>query len=537
MRCPLSSPPWRLLALLVAATAAAAPAAAPPPDPFAAGVRWSAGPAPSAPWMPRDVVLTERGELAFAGAALAHPRVALYATAALDGGEALIVEGPELAGAIGVVPVAAGAGAHELFAAPQFPAPDEQHRRTEVTRYDALAAAAGAPFAPVWTRVLPVQQNGPALLAADPAGGLVAAIHDPAAGRVHLEWIDTASGSPLQMALLPGGSLGALSLSAGGERAALTAGLELWVVNDDGSVAHHETLAAATSCLALSADGASLVVGAFGEARVLAEQPGGGFATRAVLAGAANHVASRVTIAADGESAAVGFWNHTSGVEVRVLWVETAGGAVLADLTWSGAPGLQNFPQELALTPDAARLAVALWGQGGPEPELVLCERGRTAPLHAWSLGGSALALAMSDDGTRLAVCRKSAHANEFATTGDVVLVDTGERALQLTGPARLGGTLEQAFLHPGQTAAVFALGTPTPGPLLLPGIGGGLLLDPGLPLLLFQGPADASGRADLSLPVPASPALAGVTLSSQALALVPAALAFSVLRVDPVVL
>ncbi len=534
MRRPV---PALLPCLALPLLAAGAPAGAQAqPDPFAAGVRWVAGPTPAATWMPRDVVLTEGGELAFAGATLAHPRVALYASAALDGAEAPLAEGPELAGAIGIVPVAAGAGAAELFAAPQFPAPDELHRRTEVGRYDALAAAAGAPFAPVWTRVLPVQANGPALLAADPAGGLATAIHDPAAGVVHLEWLDPADGSPLTAVELAGGALGALALSSSG-RAALTAGLELWVVDDDGAVAHHETLAAATSCLALSADGATLVVGGFGQARVLAEQPGGGFAPCLVLKSAANHVAAHAAVTADGASAAVGFWNYQSGVEVRVLWAETRGGAVLADLVWSGPPGLQNFPQELALTPGGERLAVALWGQGGPEPELALCAPGLSAPLFSWSLGGSALALALADDGTRMAVCRKSTHANQFSTTGDVVLVDTGERDLQLIAPAGLGGSLEQAFLHAGQTAAVFALGTAAPGPLALPGVGGALLLDAGQPLLLFPSAADASGRADLALSVPASTALIGVTLSAQALALEPAQLAFSVRRVDPVVL
>ena len=47
----------------------------------------------------------------------------------------------------------------------------------------------------------------------------------------------------------------------------------------------------------------------------------------------------------------------------------------------------------------------------------------------------------------------------------------------------------------------------------------------------------DAAGRADLALPVPASPALIGVTLSAQALALLPGKLAFSAVRVAPVVL
>jgi hypothetical protein len=521
-----------LLLLLAQGSAAAAQA-----DPFAAGVRWAAGPAPAAPWMPRDAVFTAGGELLFAAATLTHPHLSLYAAAALDGGPALLFQGPDLPGAIGVVPVAAGAGPRELFAAPQFPAPDALHRRTEVVRYDALAAAAGAPFAPVWTRILPVQENGPALLAADEQGGLVAAIHAPTMGRVHLEWIDAASGAPLVEVELQGGALGALALSAGGERAALTAGLDLWIVNDDGSVAHHATLAAATGCLALAADGKSVVVGGFGSARVLAEQPGGGFAETAVLASAPTHVAARAALAADGASAAVGFWNFATGAEVRVLWLDLAAGSVLADVTWNGPPGLQNYPQELALSDGAERLAVALWGQGGSEPELALLKPGTSTPLAVWNLGGSALALAFSGDGTRLAVCRKSAHANEVALTGDVVLVDTGERLLQLTAPVRLGQSLDLAFLHAGQVGAVFGIGAPALLPLGVRGVQGALLLEPGWPILLFSTGADAAGRADLSVGVPASTALIGVPLAAQGVAIEVEGLVFSELRVELVAL
>ena len=55
--------------------------------------------------------------------------------------------------------------------------------------------------------------------------------------------------------------------------------------------------------------------------------------------------------------------------------------------------------------------------------------------------------------------------------------------------------------------------------------------------ILLFTSAADAAGRADLLLAVPQSPALIGVELAGQALALLPAELAFSAVSVVPVVL
>jgi hypothetical protein len=521
------------------AAAAAAGAALPPAaqelaiDPFASGVRWSAAPSPGFDWMPRAVALTPDGEFAWSGATLAHPHLALRATAALNAEQAALFEGPPLTGAIGVIPVAVGAGPEELFAAVQFPAPDAAHRRTEVVRYDARLAAQGlAPFAPLWTRILPVQENGPALLAADAQGGLVAAIHSPAQASVHLEWLDPSSGAPLAALALAGGSLGALAMSQGGARVALSAGSELWVVEADGTVAHHETLAAQTSCLALSADGTTLAVGGFGAARVL-QEGAQGFATVASVTSEASHIAAVAALDAHGTSAAVGFWNFATGVDVRIAWIEVPSGVWLQDLTLAGTPGPQNFPEELVLTADGARLCVGLWGQAGSEPELLLLARGEAAPLAALDLPGSALALALSSDGSRAAVCQKGAHANQFSTTGSLVLFDTGERELQLVGPLKSGGALELALLHPGQTSALFGVGQPAERALVLSGVEGALLLALSAPLAVFAVAADLAGRADLALALPASAALAGVTLAAQGIAVAPAWLAFSSQRVS----
>jgi hypothetical protein len=530
--------------------AAAIPAAAQaPPDPFAPGVRWSLAPPVAAPALPRDVAFAAGGELVWSAATLEHPRLSLCAASALSAGDAPLFQSAELAGAIGVIPVAAGGPAH-LYAAPQFQDPDASHRRSEIVRYDALAAAAGAPFQPVWTRILPVQANGPALIATGPgesggAGALVAAVHDPSAGAVHLEWIDPATGAPGVSATLPGGSLGALVAAAGGARVAFSAGLELWIVDADGSVAHHETLASATSCLALSADGSTLVAGAFGAARVLVQGAGGAFAEAAPIAGGAADIAARAAVSADGGSVAVGFWNYTNGVDVRVVWRDVGGapggpggiGAVHADTTWLGVAGLQNYPQELALSPDGARLAVALWGQNGAEPELALFALGSAAPALAWSFVGSPLALAFADDGTRIALARKSSHANLFSTTGMVTVIDTGERDLQLVAPPRPGAALELAFQHPGARQAVFGVGSAASQPLAIARLTGALLLDPAQPILVFARPADGAGRADLAVPIPAGPAFVGAPLACQAIALGSAGSAFSATRVAPAVL
>ncbi|MEM7308041.1 MAG: hypothetical protein AAF682_15285 [Planctomycetota bacterium] len=511
--------PFAALSLAVM-LASAAPAAAfqSTSDPFAPGQRWSVGPGSGGTWIPRDVVFAAGGELVWAAPAVGNPRLALYAAGATQGGEAPLFEGPPLPGAIGIVPVAAGAGPSDLFAAPQFADPDLSNRRTEVVRYDALAAGAGAPFEPSWTRVLPVQGNGPSLLAADASGGLVAAIHDPS-GEAYVEWLSPATGLVLADARGAGGSLGALAMAEAGSRVALTAGVDLWVFDSAGQTVHHETLPAATGCLALSGAGDVLVVGGFDGARVLVDD-GAGFAEAFLVPAGPKEMAATAALSADGSTVCVGFWDFISGTAVRVESRDVAGGALLHGLAWSGPGGLQNFPQEISLTADGGRIAVGLWGQGGAEPEVVLLDRAAPQPIQAWSLSGSVLALDLDPSGTRIATAVKDSHANQFATTGTVRVHDTGERDVQVVGPAQIGGTLEVAFLQPGMSQAIFALGTPSPGPRLIPGVQGALLLNPGLPLLFAPAPATAEGRADLVAPLAPDPVLVGSPIGLQAVGL-----------------
>ena len=516
------------LALLGLPTAAQTPS-----DPFAPGQRWSAGPDPAQPWIPRDVSFAAGGELVWAGAAQGDPHLELYAAGATLDAQAPLHRGPSLAGAIGLVPVAAGSGAGELFAAAQFPQPTATHRRTEVYRYDALAAAAGAPFTPVWTRTLPVLSDGQALLAADGSGGLVVATHEPS-NDVHLEWLSAHSGAPLASTKVPGGSLTGLAISQGATRVALTAGTDLWVV-DTAGVLHHETMTSASGCLALSADGRLLVIGNLGSARVL-EDTGGGYTPILTLQRGPTEVAVSGALAPDGAAVAVGFWDFQTGTDVHLETRALPGGAVLHSLTWSG-PGLQNYPQALTFNADGRRLALGLWGQGGAEPEVVLLATQQPAPLHAWDLPGSALALDLDPSGTRVAACVKDGHANQFSTTGTVRLLGSGEQDLQVTGPVRVGGSLDLAFLRSGIAAAVFGVGTPSAVAHQIDGVAGLLWLAPGQPVLFYPAPADAQGRAQASLGVPASPALIGADLGVQAAGIAGGTIGLSKVMARPVVL
>lgn len=525
------------MVLLAAAVPLGGGAQAQAADPFLAGQRWSTGPPPGAPWIPRDVALAARDELVWSAPSVANPSLLLFASGSLGPGAAPLFPGPDLAGAIGGVQVEAGPGMDELYALAQFPAPGGL-RETRLWRYDAAAPGGPGTLLPTWEQRLPPDVAGPARLALGrDGGGPVVASLDPTAGVVQVTWHDPLTGAAGIPQVFSAPGLSACAVSADGSRVALTAGLRLVVLDAQAGVLHDEVLPAATTCLALSGDGRSLVVGGFQQARLLVEDPTGLFVAGPVWWGAPSEMSIRAALDHDGATLALGWWETTSGTATRVETYDLPSGALLHQVIQSLSPsGLQNQPSALAVTPDGRRIAIGFWGAGGSEPEVVLLERGRSAPIQAWDLGGSVEALDLAADGTRIAVAAKDAHANQFATTGRVLLLDTGERDLQTLAEARVGGTLRVASSLPGQTSALFALGSATT-PSVVPGLQGLLGLDPAAPLWVYGADPDVSGRADLSVAIPADSAFAGLAFGVQGAGWVGAQVVLTAVRAEPAVL
>ncbi len=510
-----------LLPLLSRASAHPLTAAGGSSDPFAPGLRWTWEAGADEPWIPRDLVLVGDGELVWGGLAGGSPGVALLGTGGTEDPDAPLLVDPGFAGAIGPVLVAAGDEASELYALAQYPTTPAPARRSVVTRHDATGAAGGAGFAPVWSRELGQTGNGGAFLETTPDGDVVvAACFDVASSTVRMERIDPAGGSLLAHASVPAVALRNLAISADGERIVLLLGLEVVVLDGGLGVRHAEGLTGASGALAVSADGSIVAVGDVDEVRLLEEGPGG-WSSRVASAAGVNEIVVGAALCDDGDVLALTWWNDATEADVRCEILDVASGAVLGTWSQSSPPGgLQNLPAALSITPGGERVALGLWGVGDTRPELILLEVGSPTPLLAADLPGSVYALDLDRSGTRLAVGMKDRHANLFSATGAVRLHDTGERDLQLVADPRLGGQLEAACLRAGSHTVVFAVGPPLAAPIYLPALGGELWLDVAAGLLLFQESSDAGGRARMSAPIPSDPALAGLPLGLQAVAL-----------------
>ncbi len=479
------------------------------------GGRWSHGPAAAQPWIPLDVALAADGEICWAAPAVANPHLVALSGSARPAPEVLFAD-RRLGPVSGSLEVCAGRRADVLGALVQRPAPDAFHRRTEIHRYDPVStAASGAAFAPVWTHDMGPLVNAPARLSCDARGDrLVAALHDAAAGHVQVDWLDADDGALLHRELVPAGSLRRLEVSADGGRVLLSAGLGVWVLDEQG-VVHHEVLASATDGVAFASDGASFAYGQPGWLHVARERSTG-FATAFSIAASATELATRAALSADGDVVAVGWWNAADGVSARFEAWDVAAGTRWFTRSHPGvAGGLQNFPQAVELTADGRRAAFASWGDGDGDPEVWIVDRDAGEVLRV-DLPGSAFALDLAADGTRVAVATKSVHANQFGTTGEVRMFDTGDRNVQAVGQARLGQTLRIAARDPAATRAVFLVGPPSAAPGPIPGAAGVLWLDRDAGVSSSVRRTDSHGRSSFLLQVPNDPAWIGRRLGVQ---------------------
>lgn len=489
---------------------------------FEPGLRWQWNAAAAAPWIPRAVAFDASGELVFAGVAYQNPGVRLLSAAPFSGPFTWASDGA-LAGASNGLDAALAPNGLRGWSLAQYPAPDAAHRRTELAAYDFLGAAqsgalAGAALAPSWRVEIGATTAGVALLAAEGAPStLVAAVFETGASpRVTVAWIDASSGALRQSRTLAAGGLRALAASAQAERVLVATGADVYVLGPDGAVLRHAALAAKTDAAALSFDGRTLAYGVPGGLLVERES-GGNWTTWRELKCAGAELATRVSLSGDGASAAVGWWHATSGVALRFEAWDLALPLRLHEIAQSGsAGGLQDFPEVAHCSRDGRHFAFGAWGLAGSEPELWLLARTSPLPLLEVSLPGSVQALALSDDGARVAVAHKAAHANQFATTGGVRLYDTGARDLLAVEPAPLGSALVLQARRASASLCAFVLGQPGPA-TAFPGFAGQLLIDLAQPTFVHVAPCGAQGVATWSLALPADVGLLGQPAALQA--------------------
>jgi hypothetical protein len=524
--------PLRAVALAGVALAALLAGPAQGGGPFQSGLRWTAGASLQTPWIPSSVAFGSSDNLVWVSGS-GNDSLLCYDSP--GSGVATPAESFEnFAPGFELLSVAVGQSARHLYALGQRQAPDIFQRVTEVSRRDLLQSAAGAPFTAMWTHDLGFAANGPARMATSESGlTVVAAAWNGQTGSVRIDRLDGESGSLLVRSDIAATGLDEMVLSADGERTALLLGLRLVVLAADGTLLHDQAMGEIPASLALDNTGARIVVGGFGAVRIMAEGPGGYTETASVL-GASNEIAGQVGISPGAETWAVAWWRITDRDNLRHEIYAGPRHSLVLSATQLGQPGgLQNYPSVIALNHDGSRVAFAAWGKGDSDAEAILYDTASATQVLAIDLPGSVMAMDLDSSGTRLALATKNLHANQFGSTGEVRMYDTGERDLTFVTSPRLGSTWTSASRTPGAQVALFLVGTRSPLPQPLPGALGSLSLVRGPSLHVYARPANLLGEAQLSLQIPNASALIGAEYALQVANRVAGQIVFSETTLD----
>ncbi len=475
-------------------------------DPFSAGTRWSRDAVSGTDWMAEQVSFAGRDQFVWSQAGGAGAHSSLLRTA---GGVAIVDrEETLLTGASTVRRSASGERVDRVFSLLQVDTGSGALRSTEVHAYAPFDTTRDVDMPPIWSHDMGALTLGEPYLETDRAGSIaVAAIWLSGQDAVQVDVLDGTAGSLLASGVLPGLALNSVCVSADGSRIAIAAGLDLYVLNAQAQVLHHEVLTATYSDLALSADGAVLATAGMAGTRMLDGDSQGYTQHQWIPAHPQNSTAQQtisveVDLSDDGATLAVAQWSFVGMKETAFeLWDTVSGVRSFRSVQASGPGSLQNLPTEARVTPDGKRAAFAAWGNG-IDPEVLLVDRDTATLVQGFDTPGSVFCLDLDSTGTRLAVGHKLSHAQTFHSQGAFALLDSGERNLQAVSATRPGHELRIAAGHPGASVVLLLLGQPTQG-VQVAGVSGMLLFDRSR-VVVTAALADANGAAQFPLQVPA---------------------------------
>jgi hypothetical protein len=481
-------------------------------DPFLPGPRWFRAASAQDPWIPGPVAFGADGETALLLASQGQ-RHAEVLSAAGTGSAMPIWRDDALQGSQGALSVLARDPWGRFVSLTQWPAPGSSQRSTRLELFDPRAAVLQQP-PQVWTHTAALVANGPARMAIDEAGTrVVLAVCDPNTQRVDLDCLRLSDGVPLSQRSVTAPNLQGLALSGDGSTVALTLEGTLLVMPVLGTGSWQAPISATAQAVALSFDGGTLAIGG-PQVRVFARQ-GTQYGLVLRRAQSAQELCVRLALSPDAQTLALGWW-HSVQTGVRLELLDLPSGNAL----WSRHqphPGgrLQNYPEAICVSADGQRAAYALWGDGSAQPEFLLVDR-QQGLVFSHDLSGSARGMALDARGRRALLASKDQHANQFGSTGRVELLDTAEQTLVQCSRAEPGQTLKLAARRGGANIVFFLAGPPSPLPQTFPGALGQLLLVRSQ-LTVHPRAADAQGRANLDLPIPADPLLIGTERHFQA--------------------
>jgi hypothetical protein len=364
---------------------------------------------------------------------------------------------------------------------------------------------------------------------------IVSAAFNAWTGMTQVAVFDSSSGTPIAYfpVALPGG-LQTMLLSGDGNRLYLASIARIMVI---------EVPSGATSYLGypldslfpgghgFSHDGSIFAYGTYGAVKVFKRSPTTGtYSLAFVHSVPGQNYCDQLAISNDGSTlaAAFEFWDHFLSVQIDAVDLTTS--ATTMSNTVTGMGSYANVASAVSMSLDGQRFAVGLWGdQAGTVPQVEFYARDQAAPIGAFSLPGSVMALSMSGDGEHVAVASKSVHANVSGQGGSLTLYQVGGVDLRMGGVPHVGANVTfQLSGNPGGHARLLYAPHAAAQPTLFPGIGT-LFLDRPSTLSQSMGIVGPNGLAQTSF---ALPSLVGSTWYFQGFSTAPRTLSHDWLAV-----
>ncbi len=313
------------------------------------------------------------------------------------------------------------------------------------------------------------------------------------------------------------------ALSADGHTAALATDLEFVIYDvDSGSVLQSQYLSDTPSLngLSISGDGSIVALGATGEVQVY-ERSGSQYSETFTYSRPSGSLCRAVRLSEDGSTMGCGYRVDTGPTGWLFSMVDLPSRSTITCHQRSAEN--DNYIRKVVISEDGSCLALGMTGGDyGQEPELVVYQKRNNEPIAEYDLPGIVNDLAISPDGTVVAVAYSGSNTS-ITDGGGIALFESTARDLALNGVPRVGTTVTfEQQVPPAGIARVISAPTLSPTPIHYAGVGTlHLLRGPQMAFLPPGSPGE--GRVyETDYVIPNDPNLIGTSLYFQGLGLSP---------------
>jgi len=222
-----------------------------------------------------------------------------------------------------------------------------------------------------------------------------------------------------------------------------------------------------------SGDGSIFAIGGSGIVRVFRRRQDGSYSLDFIHTVPFDGYCDALAISRDGSTMAAGF-NVRDGFRTTVVQtIDLATGALLMSDSVLGNGLLQNLIQDIDISDDGSRVAVALTGDGAGVHELQVYDSTNSTPIRTADLRGSALVVDLSADGTSVAVGCKGVHSSQFGSGGCIDFFELDAADLAVRSVPRAGGSVELEVRAPAHTTVMLFISDEAAGaPIFYPELG-----------------------------------------------------------------